>query len=155
MTESNLPARVTGRIDQRVPAGQDPSFLGVGFKWPMDVDMTGAIAMSDPIEDLDRSIELIMMTAPGERVMRPKFGCEIWDLLFEPVTITLIGRIQMAVRKAIAMWEPRVDIDNVVPTPDPDDHSLVRISITYTVKSTNDRRNLVYPFYVIPNDTEE
>lgn len=150
-----LPARVTGRRDPRVPAGTDPSFLGRGFAWPLGVDHTGSLRLSDPVLDLDRSIELVLMTAPGERLMRPQFGCRIWDLLFEPVTPNLLGQIAAAVRQAVAQWEPRVEVEAVVPEPDADDAALVRIAISYRIRATNDRRNLVYPFYLIPHDSEE
>jgi phage baseplate assembly protein W len=86
--------------------------------------------------------------------MRPQFGCRIWDLLFEPVTGNLLGLIAEAVRDALAQWEPRIVVDEVRPRPDPDNHALVRIDIAYRVRATNSRRNLVYPFYVIPHDAE-
>jgi phage baseplate assembly protein W len=130
----------------------DDSFIGRGFAWPMRVDHTGAIALTNGAADLDQSLRVILMTSPGERVMRPQFGCRIWDLLFEPVTANLLGLIAQAVRDAIAQWEPRVRVEDVTPTVDPDDQALVRISVTYSVRSTNDRRNLVYPFYVIPHE---
>ena len=153
--EGRLPARVLGTSDPRVPAGTDPSFLGSGLGWPLGVDHTGSIRMSDPVADLDRSIEIVLMTAPGERLMRPEFGCHIWDLLFEPVTPNLLGRIAVAVRQAIVQWEPRVEVEAVTPVPDEDDHALVRVAIGYRIRATNDRRNLVYPFYLIPHDSEE
>jgi uncharacterized protein len=136
------------------PGQPDSSFIGRGFMWPLDVDHTGAIALSSGVPDLDRSIEIVLMTAPGERLMRPQFGCRIWDLLFEPVTGNLLGLIAEAVREALAQWEPRIVVEDVKPEPDPDNQALVRIQVTYRVRATNDRRNLVYPFYVIPHDAE-
>jgi phage baseplate assembly protein W len=136
------------------PTRYDASFVGRGFSWPLEVDHTGSIRLTDGVPDLDRSIRIVLMTAPGERVMRPQFGCRIWELLFEPVTANLLGLIAVAVRDALAQWEPRVEVDDVVPTPDPRDPSLVHIAISYTVRDTNDKRNLVYPFYVIPHDAE-
>jgi phage baseplate assembly protein W len=132
----------------------DTSFVGRGLSWPLEVDHTGSIRLTDGVPDLDRSIELVLMTAPGERLMRPRFGCRIWDLLFEPVTGNLLGLVAEAVRDALAQWEPRILVEDVSPRPDPDDPALVRIDITYRVRSTNDKRNLVYPFYVIPHDAE-
>lgn len=132
----------------------DPTFIGRGFGWPMGVDHTGSIRLTDGAADLDDSIELVLMTAPGERLMRPQFGCRIWDLLFEPVTGNLLGLIAEAVRQALAQWEPRIEVEDVAPRPDDDDSALVRIAIVYRVKATNDKRNLVYPFYVIPHDAE-
>lgn len=155
MNDANLPAKVTGGLNRPLEPHADPSFLGRGFGWPLGVDHTGSIRLADPLEALDRSIEIVLMTAPGERLMRPQFGCAIWDLHFEPVTATLLGRIQEAVRRAVAQWEPRVEVVDVRPEPDPDNNALIRIHLTYQVKATNDRRNLVYPFYLIPHDAEE
>jgi len=135
-------------------AASDGSFVGRGISWPLEVDHTGSIRLTEGASDLDRSISLVLLTAPGERLMRPEFGCRIWDLLFEPVTPNLIGLISQAVRDALAQWEPRVVVDDVRPVPDPDDPALIRIMIDYRVRATNDRRNLVYPFYVIPHEEE-
>ena len=128
----------------------DASFIGQGLRFPMGVDHRGAIAMTSGTEDLDSSIKVVLSTAPSERVMRPEFGCKIWDLLFEPVNANTIGLMAQAVREAVAQWEPRVEVDDVTVSPDDDDSSLVHIVVHYRVRTTNDRRNLVYPFYVIP-----
>ena len=140
---------LSGRSGDR-PA--DISFLGRGFAWPMGVDHTGALRMTSGAEDLDRSMNVVLSTAPGERVMRPQFGCRIWELLFEPVTPTLLGLMGQAVRDALAQWEPRATVEDVEVVPDPADPSLVSIRVSYAVRATNDRRNLVYPFYVIPRE---
>ncbi|WGX98460.1 GPW/gp25 family protein [Nocardioides sp. L-11A] len=132
----------------------DSSFVGRGFSWPLGVDQTGTIRLADGPASLDRAITLVLTTAPGERLMRPEFGCRISELLFEPVTGNLLGLIAQYVREALARWEPRVDVEDVVATPDPAQPSLVRVTISYRVRATNDRRNLVYPFYVIPHDAE-
>ncbi len=147
MEEIALPARGSAE-----PAHYDASFIGRGFYWPMQVDHTGSIRLTDGAADLDRSMAVVLATAPGERVMRPQFGCRIWDLLFEPVTPNLLGLMAQAVRDALAQWEPRVTIESVDPVPDSNDSALVVIDVTYRVKATNDRRNLVYPFYVIPHE---
>jgi uncharacterized protein len=136
------------------PPRYDSTFVGKGFSWPMEVDHTGSIKLTDGAADIDRSMHIVLMTAPGERVMRPQFGCRIWDLLFEPVTPNLLGLIAEAVRDALAQWEPRVEVEQVVPVPDDANGGLVRVAIDYRVRATNDRRNLVYPFYVIPHDSE-
>jgi len=134
------------------PARQTPDFVGRGFAWPLGVDHTGSIALTAPGGDIEDSMRVVLLTAPGERLMRPQFGCRIWDLLFEPVNATLLGLISQAVRDALAQWEPRVEVLDVHPEQDDDDSGLVQIRIEYRVKSTNDRRNLVYPFYVIPRE---
>lgn len=138
----------------RLPDGSvpDPSFIGRGFRFPMGVDASGGIALTSGSEDLNCSIRVVLATAPSERVMRPEFGCRIWDLLFEPVNANTVGLMAQAVRDALAQWEPRVEVESVEVVPDRDDAALVHISITYRVRATNDRRNLVYPFYVIPRE---
>jgi uncharacterized protein len=134
--------------------GIDVSFIGRGLTWPMGVDHTGALRLTEGAQDLDRSIRVVLATAPGERVMRPQFGCRIWEMLFEPVTPGLLGEMAQAVKDALAQWEPRVTVDEVDVLPDGQDASLVQIDVTYRVRATNDRRNLVYPFYVIPREED-
>jgi uncharacterized protein len=137
---------------QTRPGPPEASFIGRGFSWPMSVDHTGSIKLTDGAADLDRSIQIVLLTAPGERLMRPQFGCRIWELLFEPVTPNLLGLMAQAVRDALAQWEPRIEVEDVEPIPDGGEPSLVRLHITYRVRATNDRRNLVHPFYVIPRE---
>ncbi len=144
-----LPARVDGDGER-----YEASFIGRGFHWPMTVDHTGSIRLTDTTEDVTRSMHIILMTAPGERVMRPTFGCRIWDLVFEPITPGLFGLIAQAVYDALGQWEPRVVVDEVTPFGDERDTSLVRVLIRYRLRTSNDPRNLVFPFYVIPHEPE-
>jgi phage baseplate assembly protein W len=132
----------------------DPSFIGRGIAWPMQVDPTGSIRLFDATDDIESAMRIILMTAPGERVMRPQFGCAIWELLFEPITSTLLGQIDRAVDEALAQWEPRIVVEGVRSAADDPNDGLVHVYIDYTVRVTNDRRNLVFPFYVIPHDGE-
>lgn len=132
--------------------GDAANFVGRGFAWPMRVDNTGSIAMTSGTLGLDDAIRVVLMTAPGERLMRPQFGCRIWDLVFEPITANLLGLIAQAVREALAQWEPRIEVEDVTPVQDEKQPGTVQVAIRYRVKATNDRRNLVYPFYVIPRE---
>ena len=131
------------------------SFIGRGIAFPMRVDHTGSIAMVTGPEDIDRSIVMVLSTAKGERLMRPQFGCTIWDQLFDPINSNTLGQMAQGVREALSQWEPRIELELVEALPDHDADGKVRIEITYRVKATNDRRNLVYPFYVIPREGEE
>lgn len=131
------------------------TFIGRGFAFPMRVDSTGSIAMVSGPEDVDRSIVMILSTAKGERLMRPQFGCTIWDQVFDPINANTLGQMAQAVRESLSQWEPRVQVEEVVASPDVDADGKVAIAITYRIKATNDRRNLVYPFYVIPREGEE
>jgi phage baseplate assembly protein W len=129
-------------------------FVGRGISFPMRVDQSGALAMTSGVDDIDASIRVVLLTAPGERVMRPFFGCRIWELLFEPINANTLGLMADAVREAIGRWEPRVDLEDVVLDADPAQQGRVLINLIYRVRATNDRRNLVYPFYVIPREVE-
>ena len=129
-------------------------FIGKGIMFPLRVDQSGSIAMTSGVDDLDSSIRMVLATAPGERLMRPRFGCRIWELLFEPINANTMGLMSVAVRDALGQWEPRIAVEDVVISPDEAAQGRVHIHITYTVRTTNDRRNLVYPFYVIPIEGE-
>jgi uncharacterized protein len=169
MTPGPEPARgsrpaVTGSVLARAAAARQPpavygaapreitDFVGRGLAWPLRVDHTGVIALSQGPSDLESSIRLVLQTAPGERVMRPDFGCRIHELVFEPVNPNTLGLMRHAVLEALAQWEPRITVDAVEVTPDADSAALVHIHVTYRIRSTNDRRNLVHPFYVIPQE---
>ena len=128
--------------------------VGRGWSFPMRVDGRGGIALVSGTAEIDAALRMILSTAPGERVMRPEFGCRIWDLLFAAVNANTLGLMAQTVREAVAQWEPRIEIDDVAPRPDPEDAARIDIEITYTIKTTNDRRSLVYPFYVIPRGEE-
>jgi phage baseplate assembly protein W len=141
-----LPARA------QPETGAVASFVGRGFSFPMGVDRDGGLRLTRGPEDLDTSMRVILSTAPGERLMRPQFGCRIWELLFEPVNFNTLGLMDQAVRDALAQWEPRAEVSEVQCVPDSRDPYLVHIHIAYKVRATNDRRNLVYPFYVIPRE---
>ncbi|MEX2625653.1 MAG: GPW/gp25 family protein [Ilumatobacteraceae bacterium] len=129
-------------------------FVGRGISFPLRVDQSGAIATTNGADGIDSALRVVLMTAPGERVMRPDFGCRIWELLFEPINANTLGLMAEAVREAVGRWEPRVLLDDVRIDPDPRSAGQVFIHIDYRVRSTNDRRNLVYPFYVIPREDE-
>ncbi len=136
------------------PSSVESAFVGRGFSWPMGVDHTGSIRLTTTAEDVERSMRIVLMTAPGERLMRPRFGCEIWDLLFEPVSQNLFGMIASAVFDALGQWEPRVEVDEVTPVADAEDNALINIHVAYRMRDTNSPRNLVFPFYVIPHEPE-
>jgi phage baseplate assembly protein W len=129
-------------------------FVGRGMAWPLDVDHTGSIATSAGEDGIASAMRMILSTAPGERLMRPQFGCKIWNLLFEPINANTMGLMAEAVREAMSRWEPRVIIDDVRVEPDTGAIGKVVIHIEYTNKTTNDARNLVFPFYVIPREAE-
>ena len=127
-------------------------FIGSGIGFPLRVDRNGRLALVEGAEEIDEAIGLILGCAPGERPMRPEFGCGIHDLVFDPSDSTLVGLVAHEVRSSLLRWEPRVDVEDVEVTFDPDRPGLALIDVSYVVRSTNDRRNLVVPFYSIPEE---
>ena len=127
-------------------------FVGQGWSWPAGVGHRGGIALVSGDTELGQAIRLILGTALGERPMRPAFGCGIHDLVFDPSDSTLAGLVAHEVRASLLRWEPRVDVEDVQVTFDPDRPGLALIDVSYLVRTTNDRRNLVVPFYSIPEE---
>jgi uncharacterized protein len=124
--------------------------VGRGWAFPLRVDARGGMALITGGEETDASIRMVLSTAPGERVMRPDFGCQIWDLVFAPLEPNTFGMMEYAVRRALVQWEPRIELVSVAVEPSAVEDGQVDIFISYRIKATNDMRNLVYPFYVIP-----
>ena len=129
---------------------RDKHYLGQGWGFPLGVDGAGGIAMSRGETDIEHAIMVILGTSKGERAMRPEFGSSIHDFVFAPNNATTHGLLSYHVRDALAYWEPRIDVNEVDVKADELNTSRVLIDITYTVKATNDSRNLVYPYYLIP-----
>jgi phage baseplate assembly protein W len=125
-------------------------FIGAGWAFPVRTDSTGGIALATGDRELEESMRLVLGTAPGERPMRPEFGCAVHDFVFAPADATTAGRIAYEVRASLERWEPRVEIVDVEVTVDPVAAATLWIEIHYTRRGTNDPRNLVFPFYVIP-----
>lgn len=131
-------------------------FVGRGVAFPLRTSLTGGIALVDGHTEIGESIRLILGTAPGERPMRPSFGCAIHEYVFAPADLSTAARIQAEVTDALTRWEPRIDLLAVrVVRPDDEQHDgLLLIEIEYTIRDTNDPRNLVFPFYLIPEEAE-
>ena len=123
-------------------------YLGIGWKYPVQLDDSGDIAMSRYEADIREAIMIIIGTAPGERVMRPDFGCGIHQYVFAPNNTRTAGLIRFQVEDALNRWEPRIELEAVTVAPDPGDPATLLIDIDYTVRATDSRFNLVYPFYL-------
>jgi hypothetical protein len=127
-------------------------FTGRGWAFPLRLDSTGSFVLSSGERELDEAIRLILGTAYGERPMRPEYGCGIHDLVFDSIDAGLAGRVATEVRASLTRWEPRIEVTGVSAAPLPEQPYVLGIAIAYRVKSTNDRRNLVFPFYSIPQE---
>lgn len=127
-------------------------FIGTGWSFPMRIDAAGGIAMSSDDHKIEEAMRLVLGTAPGERPMRPAFGCRIHEHVFATADATTAGLIAHEVKTSLRQWEPRVDVTDVDVGFDDDRPSIVYIDISYRIRSTNDPRNLVFPFYSIPGE---
>src|SRR5256885_11662495 len=122
--------------------------LGSGLAFPLQVDRLGGIALASGEQDIDQAIELILSTAPGERPMRPEFGCGVHDFVFDTIDAGTVGRLETEVRRALDRWEPRIVVEEVEFDLSRVDDGQLLINIGYRLCATNHKRNLVYPFYV-------
>ena len=123
-------------------------FLGVGWKFPVKLDASGRFELSKYEEDIEESIRIILGTIPGERVMQPEFGCGIYEYVFSTINISNLALIEEEVKKALTLYELRIEIIKVKAYPDTNKDGVILIDIEYRVISTNTRQNLVYPFYL-------
>jgi phage baseplate assembly protein W len=127
------------------------SFLGRGWSFPPTFNLqTGAVELVSDYEDIHESLNILLSTSLGERVMQPKYGCNLNDYLFEPLSSSMIGYIKDRVQSAILFYEPRIIADKIDVTAD-SSFDLIEgrftISIEYTVPETNSRFNYVYDYY--------
>jgi len=123
-------------------------FLGKGWKYPVKIDNNRKIEMSEYEQDIKEAILIILGTAKGERVMRPDFGCGIHDLVFAPINVTTISMVENSVSEGLTLWEPRIELIKVEVSDKESSMGKLLVSIDYRVRITNNRFNLVYPFYI-------
>jgi Bacteriophage baseplate protein W len=124
------------------------AFLGKGWRFPADIDRTGSVSVSVFEESIRDSIFIILGTAPGERIMRPEFGCDVHSLIFAPNNPNTCGLAAHYCEEALEKWEPRITKVTAFARPSPDEANKILIEIEYTVIANNVTRNLVYPFYL-------
>lgn len=127
------------------------SFLGTGWTFPPTFDReTGTVDMVSDYKDIEESLDILLSTSLGERVMQPRYGCDLQDYLFEPLSSTVIGYIKERVTTSILFYEPRIIAEKVEVTAD-DSFDLIEgrftISVEYTIPGTNSRFNYVYDYY--------
>jgi uncharacterized protein len=123
-------------------------FLGRGWAMPVNVDpQSGLVATAEYEEDIRQAIRIILETAPGERVMRPNFGCGIHDLVFEAIDSTALQRIRSEVEEALRRYEARIDVIDVIADEDANAEGQLLIELEYRVRRTNQLGNLVFPFH--------
>lgn len=128
-------------------AVSNKSFLGIGWNFPV-AQTAGQTEMAQYEEDVRQAVLIVLLTNPGERIMRPTFGAGLNDFLFEPINPTTMATIRQRVEDSLIDWEPRIDVMSVSVTQDQKNSATLLIDIVYRVRATNNVGNLVYPFYL-------
>jgi phage baseplate assembly protein W len=128
---------------------EEQSFLGTGWGFPPTFGAGGsAVEMVSGVDDIRQSLEILLATRLGERVMQDEFGCDLTAVLFEEIDQGLSNALTGLITDAILYHEPRIELDRLDISEDRAAEGLLLISLDYTVRNTNARFNMVYPFYV-------
>ena len=122
------------------------AFLGRGWSFPPELTDSG-IKMTAYEQDIEESLRILFSTSPGERVNRYDYGCLLRRYAFEPITTETITKMRNDITRAIILFEPRISLEDVS-FEEQADEGLLLIQLTYTVIRTNNRNNMVYPFYI-------
>jgi phage baseplate assembly protein W len=122
--------------------------LGTGWKFPVKPNPRGGLSYSSGDQKVQESIWFILSTAPGERQMRPDFGCGMHEYVFASNSVATRASIAHQVNEALTRWEPRIDVVNVLVDTGPDQENLLLIHIDYRIRANNAFHNLVYPFFI-------
>lgn len=128
------------------------NIVGRGWAFPPRLDDRDRVALAQDDSDIRQAIFIILMTALGERVMRPTFGCRIHELIFDPANDETAATAERYVKEALALWEPRIRVERVTAKPGGAQYGQLDIEIEYEIKSRHDKRSLVFPFYLIPSE---
>ncbi|WP_167612501.1 GPW/gp25 family protein [Maribellus sediminis] len=124
------------------------SFLGRGWSFPPEFDKgTKSVKLLEDEDDIKSSLEILLSTRLGERIMVPDYGCNLDELLFKPLNLTLKTFVIDLIKKAILYHEPRIDVNKIAIDPINELEGELLINIDYTIRSTNSRKNMVFPFY--------
>jgi uncharacterized protein len=127
---------------------RDKEFIGRGLAFPLQIGQQGGLVLTRGGNEIEQSIRIVLGTSPGERVMRPEFGCRIHELLFAPNNASTRRLAAYYVEEALDRWEPRVIVKDVDVSVDPNRDGVLQIEIKYSIKDAHDERSIVYPFFL-------
>jgi len=127
------------------------SFVGRGWSFPPRLSDRKQVSTVSHDANIRRAIHIIIHTVPGERVMRPDFGCEIHSLIFAPANDETAATAERYVREALTRWEPRITIEEITVYAEASERGELFIRVSYTIKSTYDKHSLVVPYYLEPD----
>ncbi len=133
----------------------DRDFLGKGLRFPVSINLNGGVSSSALEENVRQSIFIVLGTAPGERLNRKNFGCRIHDLMFAPNNDITSARAEFYCEEAIYKYEPRVEKVKCMAQANPDEPNRLDLRIEYVIAGKNEKRNLVFPFYLRNEDDPE
>ncbi len=126
------------------------SFLGTGWSFPPEFVLeTGEVVMTSDEEDIEASLKILLGTSTGERFLNPKYGLDMREVLFEPISTTMKTLLKDRVKISILIYEPRINLLSLEVDTSAQDEGKVSIILEYEVRATNSRYNLVYPFYAL------
>jgi hypothetical protein len=133
-------------------SAHDREFLGQGWAFPLQLNARGGLALTAGARDIEQAIRIILGTRPGERVMRPEFGCRARELLFAPRNTATEKLLIQYVEQALVRWEPRIEVRDVRVASDAAGDGAWLVEILYQIKDTHDERSIVYPFYILDEE---
>jgi phage baseplate assembly protein W len=127
---------------------EEKAFLGKGWSFPPTFDLSSrALDISVAEKDIQESLHILLTTRIGERIMQPRYGCNLEDYVFENINRTFVTFIYDLVETAILYFEPRIDLENVFVRQDNVLEGMLEIEVVYRIRATNTRSNVVFPFY--------
>lgn len=132
-----------------VYTNEKSNYIGAGLAFPVNTNVQGSFQLSSDTTNLEESIRIILGTKLGERVYRPNFGSRLSEMVFEPMNTQTLLLIRLHVQEALEIWEPRIDLIEVITEPDLFT-GKVNINILYQPRDRYDSRSMVFPFYLIP-----
>jgi phage baseplate assembly protein W len=122
-------------------------FLGTGWRFPILPDEAGRLGYAVGEQSIEHCLRALLLTATGDRVMRPDFGTRAQESVFAPGSVQNLRDLENSIAEAVRTYEPRVELDEVRAEADPADESRITVSVVYSVRRSNTKANLVFPFY--------
>ena len=127
---------------------QNTDFIGRGWSFPPTFEPFVGVHMTEGVDDINSSLHILLTTLTGERIMQPRYGCDVQELLFEPLDTTFLTHIKDKIETAILYFEPRIRVENILVDGGLLLEGKVLVQVDYQIKGTNSRYNFVYPFYI-------
>ena len=126
------------------------TFLGIGWKFPPTFDKRiKSVEMVSEEEDIRQSLYILLSTKQGERIINPDYGSDVQSMVFEPIGSNTSTYLKESIRRAVLHYEPRITLENVSVDEDGEEDGLLLVNLDYTVRKTNSRTNMVYPYYIL------